>query len=111
MKHEIVNDFNIDAVKDNFKVHSMGTTDEASVRELLDGLHIPFEIFFTYVYQNSEYYTDKGKKQFLVKDVYKIIQAKIDEYKDALIFCSGSDDFSLGGKAYIGFQKIKHLLN
>ncbi len=31
---------------------------------------------------------------------------EIDELKDALVWCSGSNDFALDGKARIGWEKI-----
>lgn len=36
----------------------------------------------------------------------QIFAKKISEYIEALQWCSGSDDFGPGGKAYIGFEKI-----
>lgn len=35
----------------------------------------------------------------------------IDEYRAALLWCSGSDDFAVGGKARVGWNKLaKELL-
>lgn len=34
----------------------------------------------------------------------------IDEYREALIWCSGSDDFGPGGQAEEGFRKIRDRL-
>jgi len=35
----------------------------------------------------------------------------IHELQEALIWCSGSDDFQEGGKARVGWLKIRHLIN
>jgi len=35
------------------------------------------------------------------------LAGEIEKYKDALIWCSGSDDFQIGGKARKGWEKIK----
>lgn len=37
---------------------------------------------------------------------YEIVKEEIDKYKEALIWCSGSDDFQLEGKARKGWEKI-----
>ena len=38
------------------------------------------------------------------------LEEQVDEFKDALIWCSGSADFQEGGKARKGWLKIAHLL-
>ena len=35
------------------------------------------------------------------------LEAKIEEYKEALIWCSGSADFSEGGQAREGWLKVR----
>lgn len=40
--------------------------------------------------------------------LYDVFEREIDKYKEALIWCSGSDDFQVGGKARIGWEKVKN---
>ena len=40
------------------------------------------------------------------KDLHDLVH----ELQDALIWCSGADDFAPGGKARAGWEKIRHLL-
>ena len=45
-------------------------------------------------------------------DILEIENKEIKELREALIWCSGSDDFSIGGKARVGWLKIcRPLLN
>ena len=74
MKHEITNDFKLDAIKDNFKPPKMGEMSEDTVIELFERTQLNLQCFYDYVYYKSEYYTDKGKKFYLVKDVAIIIR-------------------------------------
>ena len=76
-KHEITNDFALDAIKDNFKPPSMEQIGEDSAKELFERLGIKWEVFFDYVYSNSEYEIDNGKNFYNIKDVAKIIKDKI----------------------------------
>lgn len=39
------------------------------------------------------------------------LMSTVDEMREALIWCSGSDDFQEGGKAREGWLKVSHLLN
>ena len=73
MKHQITNDLKLDAIKDNFTPPSWENVEEDALKELFHRLNLDYSNFFDYVYKNSEYYTEKGKKYFLVKDVAKII--------------------------------------
>lgn len=38
------------------------------------------------------------------------LEAALTEHQEALIWCSGSDDFQEGGKARVGWLKIAHLV-
>ncbi len=40
----------------------------------------------------------------------KKARKEIQELKDALVWCSGSQDFLEGGKAREGWDKLKHLI-
>lgn len=45
--------------------------------------------------------------KFFIKSKRKEeIESIVGEYKEALIWCSGSDDFQVGGKAREGWEKI-----
>ena len=56
--------------------------------------------------------TPKTEKFVLIPEVTEEFARIIDEYKEALMWCSGSADFGQGGKAEIGWKKIcKPLLN
>ena len=35
-----------------------------------------------------------------------LLETEVAKYKDALIWCSGNDDFQVGGKARVGWEKI-----
>jgi len=35
-----------------------------------------------------------------------ILTTELDKYQDALMWCSGSEDFAPGGKAHMGWMKI-----
>ena len=45
-------------------------------------------------------------KQFLTEKITKLVTEAIDEYKEALIWCSASEDFQIEGKARKGWEKI-----
>ena len=38
------------------------------------------------------------------------VETRIVEYKEALRWCGGSEDFQIGGKARLGWSSIAHLL-
>lgn len=42
----------------------------------------------------------------LLTKIDKLYRKEIDKYKEALIWCSGSQDFQIEGKARIGWNKI-----
>jgi len=46
------------------------------------------------------------EKIVMVPEVAEAMANLIDEYRDALIWCSGSSDFGAGGKARKGWLKI-----
>ena len=75
MNQKITNDFALDANKDKFKPPSMEEIQEDAVIELFSRLNVNIQIFYEYVYKSSEYYTDKGKKFYLVKDVAHILSS------------------------------------
>ena len=72
-KHEIVNDARIDAIKYNFTPPMMEEMSEDAVIELLTRLSMSYELLQEYVHKNSEYYTDNGKKSYLIKDVAYVL--------------------------------------
>lgn len=73
-KHEIINDFSLDAVKDKFKPPKMGEIRDEEVIELFERLEINFEFFKDYIYKHSEYYTDNGHAFYTIKDIAKVIR-------------------------------------
>lgn len=54
----------------------------------------------------------KGREALdeLIKAQSNELVSKIEEYKEALIWCSGSQDFQLEGKARKGWEKIRKRL-
>lgn len=42
--------------------------------------------------------------------LFELFNKEIGKYKDALIWCSGSEDFQIGGKAREGWEKVMPLL-
>jgi len=48
---------------------------------------------------------DQMEIEALLKQVEEL-EGKIEKYKEALIFCSGSSDFSWEGKARIGWERL-----
>lgn len=50
------------------------------------------------------------EKITMVEELAMEFARTIDEYRDALIWCSGSADFGQGGQAEVGFEKIRHRL-
>lgn len=74
MKHEITNDKNLDAIKDNFIPPGDEHIREDAVLELFDRLQINFQFFDDYVYNNSETYSDGGKRFYSIKDISKVIR-------------------------------------
>ena len=42
----------------------------------------------------------------LEKSINNLVEEKTEKYKEALIWCSGSEDFQFGGKARIGWEKL-----
>ena len=54
--------------------------------------------------------TPKTEKFVLIPEVTEEVARIIDEYREALMWCSGSADFGQGGKAEIGWKKICELL-
>lgn len=55
-------------------------------------------------------YLNKAIESFIEKTLHQDKQEAIKEiegkYNDALIWCSGSEDFQVGGKARVGWEKI-----
>lgn len=45
-------------------------------------------------------------KQFLSDQIQKAVEETRKEYQEALVWCSGSEDFQLEGKARKGWEKI-----
>lgn len=70
----VVNDLKLDAIKDNFKPPMMEELGEEVIKEILSRMEISLEEFEKYVYDNSEYWVDKEKKYYLVKDLTFIIK-------------------------------------
>ena len=50
------------------------------------------------------------EKKFMDTDLAEAFACILDEYVDALQWCSGSADFQVGGQARIGWEKIRHLI-
>jgi hypothetical protein len=59
---------------------------------------------------SEDVWTDVEKIQWLRKSMKSLISSTekrvAKEYKDALIWCSGSEDFQIDGKAREGWEKI-----
>lgn len=49
---------------------------------------------------------NKKVKQFLSDQIQKAVEETRKEYQEALVWCSGSEDFQLEGKARKGWEKI-----
>ena len=69
------------------------------------------------LWRNREYKNEieaeEGLKSYLLSRDQALIEAfkkdtavKVSALQDALIWCSGSDDFQLEGKARVGWEKI-----
>lgn len=50
--------------------------------------------------------TEKTSMKEMDVDLAEAFAEIIDKYREALIWCGGSDDFAYGGKAQIGYDKI-----
>lgn len=74
MKHEITNDKNLDAIKDNFNPPMMSEIEESIVRELFFRLWLDFDGFFIWIKKEGEYLKDNGKIYFWTKDVANFIK-------------------------------------
>lgn len=73
-KHEITNDFKIDAIKDNFTPPKMTEIREDATEHLLSGLGLSFNDFFADIKKSGEYLTDDGIIHFWTSDVIKFIR-------------------------------------
>ena len=76
-QHEIVNDFKLDAVKDNFKPPSMEEISERAVTELFDRLDLDKVLLERYVDEFSEYHIDEGVNYYLIKDLAHVLKVLI----------------------------------
>ena len=68
-----------------------------------------FESKFTLIEDNLELSVNATAyilKQFISDLIDEIEKDIISEYKEALIWCSGSEDFQIEGKARKGWEKI-----
>lgn len=74
MKNILTNDFQLDAIKDNFNPPQMGEIQESVVQELFERLKLNYDFFKDYVIKNSEYFTDGGKNSYYIKDVSIVIR-------------------------------------
>jgi len=72
--YTITNDTALDATKDSFTPPKAGEVSEDTVIELFERLEINLQYFYDYVHKNSEYYTDKGVKSYLLKDIARVIR-------------------------------------
>lgn len=49
---------------------------------------------------------ERGMDKLTVDHIKTLHESEIKKYKEALIWCSGSDDFQIEGKARKGWEKI-----
>lgn len=45
-------------------------------------------------------------KEWLRQEIEAHVAAEVAKYKEAIIWCSGSEDFQNGGKARIGWEEV-----
>lgn len=75
--HIITNNFEIDKIKDSFVPTSLNEINEDSLHELFNRINLDYILFEEIIRNESEYFTDKGKKYFYIKDVAKFINEQI----------------------------------
>jgi len=75
--HTITNNFELDKIKDNFLPSFLNEISEDSLHELFSRINLDYVLFQELVRKESEYFTDKGKKSFYIKDVAKFINEQI----------------------------------
>lgn len=74
MKHEITNNFAIDAIKDNYTPPKMTEMREDVVEHLFEKLNLNLQFFKDYIYSHSESYKDNGHIFYNTTDVAKVIK-------------------------------------
>lgn len=84
MKHEITNNFTLDAVKDNFTPPPMTEIRQDVVEHLFSRLGLSFSDFFQHIKKNSEYSRDGGKVFFWTTDVSNFIKQSHSQLLDKI---------------------------
>lgn len=75
--HEIVNDFAVDSIKDNFSPPKITEMREDVAEHLIEKLGLSFQLFFEDIKKNGEYLKDNGKVFFWTSDVAKFIRKEL----------------------------------